>query len=313
VPADEPFDVLTVGDLNPDLLVSGEDVMPRFGQQERYADMYMTLGGSAGIFAAGAARLRLRTALVACVGEDPLGAVMVEMLRGREVDAGAVRPAAGERTGLTIHFLRGDDRAMLTEPGAFASVQTSDAIAHMNAARPPRHVHIASLFLLPSLLREGGALVDAAHAAGATVSVDTNDDPSGRFERPDWLTRADLLLPNDREALALAGADDVVAAARALAADGALVAVKRGAAGALAVLGDELCEVATPARTAVDAVGAGDTFDAGFVAARLAGRPLRECLLLGCACGALSTRAAGGVDGQPTLAEAEELAAELAG
>ena len=309
VPAGDPLDVLTVGDLNPDLLVSGEDVIPRFGQQERYASMYMTLGGSAGIFAAGAARLGLRTGLVACVGDDPLGAAMVDMLRARGVRSGAVRRAAGERTGLTIHFLRKDDRAMLTERGAFASVQAGDAMAHLEAVR---HVHLASLFLLPGLLRDGGELLDAAHAAGATVSVDTNDDPAGRFDRPSWLTRADVLFPNEREALALAGADDVVVAARALAADGALVAVKRGAGGALAVHGDEVCEVATPPRDAVDAVGAGDSFDAGFLAARLTGRPLRECLLLGCASGALSTRAAGGVDGQPTRAEAEALAAELA-
>jgi ribokinase len=311
VPAGDPLDVLTVGDLNPDLLVSGDDVMPRFGQQERYASMYMTVGGSAGIFASGAARLGLRTGLVACVGDDPLGAVMAQMLRERGVDTDAVRRVAGERTGLTIHFLRDDDRAMLTEPGVFAAVQASDAIAHL--APGVRHVHIASLFLLPELLSDGGALVDAAHTAGATVSVDTNDDPAGRFARPDWLTRADVLLPNEREAQALAGTADVLAAARALAAGGAVVAVKRGAGGALAVAGDEVCEVTTPPRTAVDAVGAGDSFDAGFLAARLSGRSLRECLLLACATGALSTRAPGGVDGQPTRAEAEALATDLAG
>ena len=310
MPAGDPLDVLAVGDLNPDLLVSGEDVIPRFSQQERYASMYLTLGGSAGIFAAGAARLGLRTGLVACVAEDAVGAVSLALLRDHGVDDRAVRRLPDRRTGLTIHFLRPGDRAMLTEPGVFAEVRAGDAIAHLEGVR---HVHVASLFLLPGVLREGGALIDAAHAAGATVSVDTNDDPSGRFERPDWLTRADILLPNEREALALAGAGDVVAAARALAAGGALVAVKRGAAGALAVHGDEVCEVATPPRDAVDAVGAGDSFDAGFLAAHLAGRPLRDCLLLGCACGALSTRAPGGVDGQPALAEAEALAAELAG
>ena len=306
--ASDARDVLVVGDLNPDLLVSGDDLVPRFGQRERYASMYMTLGGSAGIFAAGAARLGLHTALVACVGDDPLAEVSLSALRARGVDVAPVRRVAGERTGLTIHFLRAGDRAMLTEPGAFALVSASDAIAHLSP--PPRHVHLTSVFLLPEVRRGGADLLAAAHAAGATVSVDTNDDPEGRFERPPWLTRADILFPNDREALALAGADDVVAAARALAADGALVVVKRGGAGALAVRGDELCEVAPPEREAVDAVGAGDTFDAGFLAGWLAGRPLRDALLLACACGALSTRAAGGVDGQPTLAEAEALAAQ---
>jgi sugar/nucleoside kinase (ribokinase family) len=310
VAASDARDVLVVGDLNPDLLVSGDDLVPRFGQRERYASMYMTLGGSAGIFAAGAARLGLRTALVACIGDDTLAEVSLSALRARGVDVSPVRRVAGERTGLTIHFLRAGDRAMLTEPGAFALVSASDAIAHFSP--PPRHVHLTSVFLLPEVRRGGAELLAAAHAAGATVSVDTNDDPEGRFERPPWLTRADIVFPNDREALALAGADDIVAAARALAADGALVVVKRGGAGALAVRGDELCEVAPPEREAVDAVGAGDTFDAGFLAGWLAGRPLRDALLLACACGALSTRAPGGVDGQPTLAEAEALAAQSA-
>jgi ribokinase len=308
VPTADARDVLVVGDLNPDLLVSGDDLVPRFGQRERYASMYMTLGGSAGIFAAGAARLGLRTALVACIGDDALGEVSVGELRARGVDVSPVRRVAGARTGLTIHFLRDGDRAMLTEPGAFAAVRASDAIAHLTP--PPRHVHLTSVFLLPDVRRAGAELVTAAHAAGATVSVDTNDDPEGAFARPPWLTTADILFPNDREAVALAGEREVVAAARALAADGALVVVKRGAAGALAVRGDELCEVAPPGREAVDAVGAGDTFDAGFLAAWLAKRPLREALLLACACGALSTRAPGGVDGQPALREAEALAAE---
>jgi sugar/nucleoside kinase (ribokinase family) len=173
-------------------------------------------------------------------------------------------------------------------------------------------VHLTSLFLLPALRDHGAELLAAARAAGATVSVDTNDDPEGRFARPAWLTRADILFPNEREALALAGADEIGAAARALAGDGALVVVKRGGAGALAVRGGELCEVAPPEREAVDAVGAGDTFDAGFLAAWLAGRSLREALLLACACGALSTREPGGVDGQPTPAEAEALAGQSA-
>jgi ribokinase len=307
-------DVLVVGDLNPDLLVSGDDPVPHFGQRERYADMLLTLGGSAGIFAAGAARLGLRTALVACVGDDALADVTLGLAAARGVDVRGVRRVPGERTGLTIHFLRDGDRAMLTERGAFAHVAVADAIAALSPA--PRHVHLASLFLLPSLFSEGGDLVAAARAAGATVSVDTNDDPSGRFERPDWLSSVDLLLPNDREALALAGesaggepaAADILAAARALAADGALVVVKRGANGALAVRGEELLEASAPAGDVVDAVGAGDSFDAGLIAGLLGSRPLDEALRLACACGTLSTRAPGGVDGQATLAEASALA-----
>jgi ribokinase len=297
-------EVLVAGDLNPDLLVTGEDVVPRFGQRERYAGMRMTLGGSAAICAAGLARLGVPTALAAVVGDDDLGAVTLRMLAERGVDTAPVRVLEGRVTGLTIHFIRGEDRAMLTEPGTIGDLTVAGVLEHLSAA--PRHVHIASPYLVPALARDGGALLDAAHRAGATVSVDTNDDPAGAFARPEWLTRADVLVPNEAEALALAGRGDgdVEAAAASLAADGALVVVKRGAAGALAVRGDERWAVAAPPAEPVDAVGAGDSFDAGLIAALLAGRDVPDALALACACGALSTRAAGGVDGQPTLDEA---------
>jgi ribokinase len=296
-------DVLVIGDLNPDLLVTGADVVPRFGQEEQLASMSMTLGGSAAICAAGLARLGLDVALAAAIGDDDLGRVALGALAERGVDTAPVRAVAGARTGLTIHFVRDDgDRAMLTELGAIPELAVDDAVRAL--ALGPRHVHVGSLYLLPALVRDGGALVEAAHRAGATISIDTNYDPAGAFARPHWITEADLLLPNEVEARGLAGHADVESAAAELAADGALVVVKRGAEGALAVRSDERCEVAAPPVEAVDAIGAGDSFDAGMIAALLRGTPLRDALELACACGALSTRAAGGVDGQPTLAEA---------
>jgi ribokinase len=245
------------------------------------------------------------------------------MLVARGVDDGLVRVDPDLSTGLSINLHRDDDRAILTDRGAIPALDVAAAVAAVE--RGVRHVHIASLFLIPALATEGGALVDAAKRAGATVSVDTNFDPSGEFSTPAWLRDADVLMPNETEALALAGPgndgvtapghgdgdDALLAAARHLAAPGALVVVKRGARGALAVRGDEVVQVPAPAATGPDSVGAGDSFDAGLVWALLDGRPLDEALGMACACGALSLRAAGGVDGQATLDEALRLAAEL--
>jgi ribokinase len=313
------IDVLAVGDLNPDLLVTG-DVAPRFGQAEQDVSAHLTLGGSAGIFAAGAARLGLRTAIAATIGDDDLGGATRAMLVARGVDDGLVRVDPDLPTGLSINLQREDDRAILTDRGAIPVLDVAAAVAAVE--RGVRHVHIASVFLIPALASEGGTLVAAARRVGATVSVDTNFDPAGEFAAPEWLRDADVLMPNETEALALArggeeevaaprGEDDLLAAARHLAARGALVAVKRGAAGALAVRGDEVVEAPAPPATGTDSVGAGDSFDAGLVWALLDGRPLDEALGIACACGALSLRAAGGIDGQATLDEALRLAAEL--
>ena len=306
----DALDVLAVGDLNPDLLVTG-DVTPRFGQAEQDVSAHLTLGGSAAIFAAGAARLELRTAIVATVGDDDLGRVTRTMLAARDVAVGAVAVDPSRPTGLSINLQRDDDRAILTDRGAIPALDMAAAVASVE--RGVRHVHVASVFLVPALAEHGGALLDAARRVGATVSVDTNFDPSGEFAAPAWLRDADVLMPNAAEALALAhGAqEDLLAAARDLASGGALVAVKRGAAGALAVRGDEVVEVPAPAATGPDSVGAGDAFDAGLVWALLEERSLPHALGIACACGALSLRAAGGVDGQATLDEALRLAAEL--
>jgi ribokinase len=324
------LDVLAVGDLNPDLLVTG-DVTPRFGQAEQDVGAHLTLGGSAGIFAAGAARLGLRTAIAATIGEDDLGRATRAMLVARDVDVSLVAVDPDRPTGLSINLERDDDRAILTDRGAIPALDVAAAVAAVQ--RGVRHVHIASLFLIPALAAEGGALVAAAKRVGATVSVDTNFDPAGAFAAPEWLRGADVLMSNETEALALArggeeaglaaapgaaspsallaGEDALLAAARDLAARGALVAVKREARGAVAVRGDEVVQVPAPAATGPDSVGAGDSFDAGLVWALLDGRPLDEALGMACACGALSLRAAGGVEGQATLDEALRLAAEL--
>jgi sugar/nucleoside kinase (ribokinase family) len=82
------------------------------------------------------------------------------------------------------------------------------------------------------------------------------------------------------------------------------VAVKFGQGGGLAVSGSEIVRSEAVAADVVDTTGAGDSFDAGFMAGRLAGWPLERCLALAVACGSLSTRAAGGTAAQPTMEEA---------
>ena len=111
-------------------------------------------------------------------------------------------------------------------------------------------------------------------------------------------------MPNAEEACRIARAEDVTEALERLAARVPTVAVKLGAEGAIARRGSEHAAAAAPAVEAVDTTGAGDTFGAGLLAGLLGGRPLAEALRLAVACGTLSTRAAGGTDAQPTLAEA---------
>jgi len=309
------FDLAVLGDCNADLLVRGDDVVPAFGQQERLVDeAKLTIGGSGGICASGAARLGLRVAMVGVLGDDVFGRFMRDSLAERGVDVSAVRIDRHVPTGLTVHLVRGDDRAMLTNPGTVECLRPEIVNADLLASS--RHVHVSAYFLQSGLWEGLPGLLGQARKAGATVSVDPNWDPSGTWDR--GLSRIfgclDFLLPNGAEAAELArtmaGSSakpaSPEAAARALTASGATVAVKLGADGALAAAPDgSLVRVpALPGVRPKDSVGAGDSFDAGFLAGNLWGWDARQALALGAACGALSTRASGGADAQPTRDEA---------
>ena len=297
------MDLLVVGDLNADLVLRGGDVVPTFGQREQLVDhAELVLGGSGAIMAAGAARLGLEVAMVACVGDDALGAAMIQALDAAGVDTSAVVRTAGAPTGICVHLARPDDRAMLTALGALSRLRAEDVPADMLARA--RHVHVSSPFLQEGLRPGVQALAERARSS----SLDTGWDPRERWDVA--LDGFDVLLPNAEEALRLAGRDDgdVEAAARDLARRGPQVVVKLGEEGALATDGEEIVRAAARPVEVVDATGAGDSFDAGFIAGRLEGDDLERALALACACGALSTRRAGGTAAQPTLDEARALA-----
>lgn len=303
------LDIVVLGEVNPDLILSGEHVEPVFGQVERMVDTAdLTVGGSGAIFACGAARLGLRTAMVGLVGDDTFGAFMIDQLRRRGVDTDGIIVSGTVSTGLTVILSRGEDRAMLTHPGAM-SAMTADMVDRSLLARA-RHLHVTSYFMQRALQPGLPDLLAAFRAGGGTVSVDTNYDPAQRWDDgiEAVLRQTDVVLPNEAEALALSGRPDVPAAAAALTGLVPTVVVKLGQRGAYACRGNETVTVPSPPSEPVDTTGAGDSFDAGYLYAWLAGLPLRQCLELAVACGSLSVRQLGGTGGQPTADEARALA-----
>jgi sugar/nucleoside kinase (ribokinase family) len=310
-PDARPFDLVVLGDCNPDVLVLGGDVTPAFGQQEKLVDtISLVVGGSAAITAVAAARLGLRVALAAAVGADPAGRFMLDQLSREGVDVGAVVVRDQLATGMTVALSRGGDRAILTALGAMTSLTAADVPRALLARS--RHVHVSSYFLLEDSLGPGVAgLLAAARAAGATTSLDTNWDPSGRWgdERlARAIAQADVLLPNEAEALRLARAANLDAAASSLTAVGRRLVVKLGQRGALCADGAARHQVSVEPVTPADTTGAGDCFNAGLIAGLLRGLPLPEAAALGCAAGALSTGAPGGTASAPDLPAAAALA-----
>lgn len=306
------FDLLVIGDANPDVVVGPVDQPVLFGQRERIVPAgSLVLGGSASIMACGAARLGLSVAFAGRVGDDPAGDFVRTSLSDRGVNVDALVVDAALPTPLTTILTSGDDRAILTSLGCLPS--TSAADVPLDLLRSVRHVHAGSFYLMPELAAGLAGLFKEAKAAKATTSLDPNDDPAGKWDRAvlDPVLRVtDYFLPNAAEALALTGHHSVEDAAgilaRRLARGGTLAVVKNGSDGALAHNGSTV--ITTPALKVetVDAVGAGDSFDAGWVAAVLNGSKPDRALAIAAACGSLSTRAAGGTAAQPSWTEALE-------
>ncbi len=300
--SDTSFDILVAGEINPDLILTG-DVKPEFDQVEKLADSAaLTIGSSSAIFACGAARLGLRVAFIGVCSEDVFGRFMLDEMQKRSVDVNNVILRGGQ-TGLTVILSRGVDRAILTYPGLIGELRGSDIPDGLLSQT--RHLHAASYFLQKGLQPGLPDLFRRARKLGLTTSLDTNYDPSGAWANfDDLLSVTNVFLPNEKEALALSRKANLDQAADWLASRVDVLAVKLGAAGALGVNASRTVRAASIPVQVADTVGAGDSFDAGFLCGYLQNWELEKSLRLACVCGALSTQKAGGTDGQPTLDEA---------
>jgi len=301
------FDLLVLGEINPDVVVSGVGE-PVFGQAETLVeDARSVTGGSGAIMACAAAKLGLRTAIVGVVGDDTAGRMLLSGLSESGVDVGGCIVAPSISTGMSVILSRGDDRAILTARGTTAALRAIDVDPTLLANA--RHVHASHFFLQEALAPDLPAIFEKARDAGASTSVDPNWDPAGIWDGGlrAVLEQSSCLFVNETEAREISGAPDAEAAAAVLSAAGSaddVIVVKLGREGALARRGDELVRQKAPRSDVVDTTGAGDTFDAGFLAGYLQGWSLERCLELAVVCGSLSTRALGGTEAQPSLEEA---------
>ena len=305
------LDLLVLGDANPDLILHGGDVVPAFGQAEHLVDdARLTMGGSGAILACGAAKLGLRVGICALVGDDLFGRFVREGLVDAGVDIAGVATDETAPTGVTVVLSGPGDRAIITMPGTIAGLRAE--LIDPSLLERARHVHVSSYYLQTALVPALPAIFDSVHDHGGTTSLDPNWDPSDLWDGGllDLLRKTDVFLPNAMEATRLGRTSDLEDAVRTLGTRADLVVVKNGDHGAIAGGQGQLHRIAGLRGDVVDTTGAGDSFDAGLLAAWLGGEPIERALAIANACGALSTRAMGGVDAQATMDEAIALLEE---
>lgn len=290
------FDISVVGELNLDLVLYGLPGHFELDREHLASNLSLTLGSSSAIFAHNLALLGNRVGFHSAIGEDPLGKICLERLNQAGVDVSPVREFPAKQTGLTVILPQPEKRFILTYPGVMAEMRFEDL--DLASAFDARHLHLSSFFLQQALRPRIAELFRLAKQAGLSTSLDTNDDPEDRWA-PDVLELlkwVDVLLPNEYEACRLAQVEDPLRALDFLAARVPLVVMKRGEKGALARRGSETFDSSSPKIAPVDTIGAGDSFDAGFLHQFIRGGEISECLRYGNLAGALSATRSGGTE-----------------
>jgi len=289
------FDFSVVGELNLDLVLYGLPSELELDREHIASDMRLTLGSSSAIFAHNLALLGNRVAFHSAIGADALGELCLSRLAESGTDVTAVRKFPDKQTGLTVILPRPVERYILTFPGVMADMRFEDL--DLDLVFNAQHLHISSLFLQRALRPRVAELFRLAKRAGLTTSLDTNDDPDDRWDLDNEIFKhLDVLLPNESEACRLAKGATPEASLETLAKQVPLVAMKRGEKGAVAKRGDAEVVSSPFAAQAVDSIGAGDSFDAGFLHQYIRGASLEACLRFGNLTGALSTTRQGGTE-----------------
>ncbi len=273
------IDVCVVGELNLDLILYGLPKDLVLDREHLASGLAFTLGSSSAIFAHNLCALGTQVGFISKIGGDALGKMAAERLSTAGVDISRVKCGIGKTsTGLTVVLPRTQHRYILTYPGTMFEMQYSDI--DMDYVRTARHLHLSSFYLHRALRPRILNLFQQAKEAGLTTSLDTNDDPENLWERDllEVLKYVDVFFPNDREAKKIARNDDLAQALNLLAGLAKVVVVKRGSGSAICRSGNEQWSLAPPPVKIVDDVGAGDTFDAGFIHSYLRGATLEDCL-----------------------------------
>lgn len=290
------FDVTIAGELNLDLILYGlpETLLP---ERELLAEnMMLTLGSSSAIVAHNLAALGSRVGFVSCIGGDSFGDIALQRLSASGVHVERVVRNSTAQTGLTVILQHGNWRNILTYPGTIFDLKPEHLdFEYLSSSR---HFHFSSFYLQRGLRPHVTNLFRQLKQHGITISLDPNDDPDDEWKRDieEALHYVDIFLPNAREAKKIAGTQNIDDAVSKLAAMVPTVIVKLGAEGAMAQRGSDRFVSPAAAVEIVDPVGAGDSFDAGFLHQFLHGGDLQSCLKAGNIAAALSTTRAGGTE-----------------
>jgi len=290
--------VITVGDVFVDCLMSGLTRLPQLGEEVYGDDFALAVGGDPALYALNLARLGLETAVIARLGEDFFSDFLVRNLHQGGVDIRFVIRDPQAQANITFALSLPQDRAFATFLGAEGhyteEVLDWECLGESQA-----------LILFGTRLEQKGPIFERAKARGMLTILNAGWDPTEQWSEAlyELGSAVDLFIANEVEATHLTHQPDPEAALRKLSAHFPLVVVTLGGRGALASDGERILHRPAFPVPVVDTTGAGAAFGSGFLYGLLQSWPLADCVTLGNACGGLAITALGGSGAFPTLSQ----------
>jgi sugar/nucleoside kinase (ribokinase family) len=297
--------IFVLGELNVDLIFSGEDVTPEWNREKLVDQFEQVLGSSSAITAAVLAGLGHSVYFVGVVGDDPFGHFCIEQLKTKGVKTDFVTVDPKLKTGVTLSLSTSKDRALITYMGAIPKLKKD--YLPKGLFQMADHIHFGSYYLQQDIRLQWKEIFAEAKRVGVTTSFDTGWDPDNQWHASDLLELleiTDFFIPSEDELFQILKINQLTDIKDKLPQKRGVVAVKRGKNGSVLIDKDGTSvSVEAFLVKPIDTTGAGDSFNAGVISGYLSGKQGEELLRFANACGALATLRVGGASSVPNLEE----------
>ncbi|MBR1807856.1 MAG: carbohydrate kinase family protein [Paludibacteraceae bacterium] len=309
------FDIIALGELNVDLILNQIESEPEIGKEKFAKQMTLTLGSSTAIFAANAAALGAKVAFCGMIGNDSFGDLVETSLKKKGVDTRYLIRQDKYATGATICMSYDEDRANLTYQGAMDYMSLSDI--NPEVFTNAKHIHISSIFMQSGVRRDLMKILELCKQNGVTTSLDTQWDPVEQWDLDyaEVLPLLTVFMPNETELKFLTKSETLEEAVEKIRPYLNAAVIKCGSRGSLLLQKGKADrrQAALLNKQVVDCIGAGDSFNSGFITRLAEGCPLEVCQQYGNMTGAVNTTAAGGTTAFTSREDVERIGRERFG
>ena len=309
------FDIIALGELNVDLILNQIEGYPEIGKEKFAGQMTLTLGSSTAIFAANAAALGAKVAFCGMIGNDSFGDLVETSLRKKGVDTRYLIRQDKYATGATICMSYDEDRANLTYQGAMDYMSLEDI--NPEVFKNTKHIHISSIFMQSGVKRDLMKILELCKQNGVTTSLDTQWDPVEQWDLDyaEVLPLLTVFMPNETELKFLTKSETLEEAIEKIRPYLNAAVIKCGSRGSLLLQKDkpDRRQAALLNKQVVDCIGAGDSFNSGFITRLAEECTLEVCQQYGNMTGAVNTTAAGGTTAFTSREDVERVGRERFG